>query len=166
MEPRLKRHELEDSVEAQLLGIAGSLIGPGKEDLQAAKDFFPSFFGGLFPALGVAVTRTQGVSEYMDKPDRPGLLVCGVEIYYPSMPYRGAQSRQEDRTGPAKRITRRIRGLFLEELFASPLGAYSTVMDSRGGDRNEVGMSRTDRDRRDPGAQILWIDATELHVST
>lgn len=161
--PTLKRHELEDRVEDVLLEIAESLVpaAPEKEDLKAARKYHPTFFGGLFPTLGLAVTRTQGSSAYVDKPDRPGLLVVEVKIYYPCMPVMGAQSRQDDRTGPAKRITRRMRGLFLEKVFASPLGAYVEVVETRGGSVDEVGNAVTD----ERGREILFIDRTQMSVS-
>lgn len=166
MEPALKRHELEDYVEAQLLEIAKSLIptSPAKEDLKAARDYFPSFFGGLYPTLGLGVTRTQDRSRYAERPDRPGLLICEVKIYYPCLPVRGAQHRQDDRSGPAKRITRTIRGLFLEAVFASSaeLGRYIEVPDSRGASIDEVGNAVTD----ERGMEILWIDTSELRIST
>ncbi len=164
MEPTLQRSELEDEVERQLLEVAETLVlaSPGKEDLKAARDYHPSFFGGHFPTLGFAVTRTQGVSQYVDKPARPGLLIVEAKVYYPCLPVRGAEHLQDDRTGPAKRITRRIRGEFLEAIFASPLGRYAEVIESRGGSIDEVGNAVTDERGRD----ILWIDRTEMHVST
>lgn len=163
MEPTLQRHELEDEIERLLLEMAVSLIPaePAKEDLKAAHDYFPSFFGGLYPTLGLAITRTQGASRYADKPARPGLLIGEVRIYYPCLPIRGAQHRQDDRTGPAKHITRQIRGLFLEKVLASPLGRYIEVPDSRGDAVDEVGNAVTD----ERGTEILWIDRTELRIS-
>ncbi len=159
----LKRHEMEEACEADLLQIAQSMIlaAPGTEDLKAARDYFPSFFGGLFPALGLAIERTEGESRFVDKPQRPGLLRGRIIVYYPSMPVRGANSMQDDRTGPAKRITRRIRGEFIEKVFASKLGSVFRVVESRGSDRDEIGNARAD----ERGQSILWLDTTAFEVS-
>lgn len=167
MRPDLKRHELEDYAEEGLIEIAQTLIPPEpeEEDLKAAKDFFPSFFGGLFPTLGLAVMRTQGRSRYADKRDRPGLLIAQVLIYHPCLPMRGAKHAQDDRTGKAKRITRRIRGRFLEAVFASSeFGPYIEVAESRGSPFDETGTPITEELGRND-RQILWADGTELHIS-
>lgn len=165
MEPRLKRHELEDYVEAQLLEIAESLIpdAPGEEDLKAAKDYFPGFFGGKFPHLGLGVTRTQGRSAIKSRPERPGLLIAEVRIFHPCLPVRGVQSAQDDRTGPAKHITRHLRGLFLEKLLVTSLGRYIEAADSRGGWIDEVGGTIEADYERDKW--MIWTDLTELRIS-
>ncbi len=161
MQPSLRRHELEDYVESFLTEIAEVLV-QSDEDLQAAKDYHPSYFGGEFPTLGISVARTRDTSRYADQPSRPGRLIVEVKIYQPCLPVRGAEHRHDDRTGPAKRTTRRIRGLFLEAVIASSIGQHVEVVESRGGSIDGVGNAVTDERGRD----ILWIDYSELHVST
>jgi hypothetical protein len=164
----IKRHELEDYVESELLKIAETLIGPAEDDLQAAKDYFPFYFGGVFPTLGVAVTRTQGQSRSLDKRDRPGMLIAEVKIYRPCLPnmyYRNERQplmRDEDKTGPAKRITRRIRGLFLEAVFASSsLGPYIGAPESGGSSRDQAGNPVTEESNE----SILWVDTSTLPIN-
>lgn len=160
-----RRHELEEFVEGELLEIAESLVGPTDEDLKAAKDYFPVFFGGTFPTLGLAVTRTQAQSRSMDKRDRPGILVAEVKIFHPALPnmaYRTSPlQRGEDKTGPAKRLTRRLRGLFLEAVFAAPIGKYIDALDSRGSSKDELGAPVAEETYK----SILWVDLTELRVN-
>ena len=158
----LKRHEMEEAAEVDLLAVAETMIpdSPGSEDLKAARDYFPSFFGKLFPTLGLAVERTEGESRYADKPQRPGLLRGRIITYYPAMPARGAQTRQDDRTGKAKKITRRVRGEFLEKVFASKLGPYFRVVESRGGTIDEIGLSLAD----ERGESTLFLDRTEFEI--
>lgn len=166
MQPTLQRHELEDYIESALLELAESLVDTSQEELKSAKDFFPVFFGGEFPALGLAVTRSQGHSTYMDKRKRPGQLIVEVRIYHPCLPgpYRDPERnpirRDEDRTGYAKRLTRHIRGLFLEKLFATQLGQHVQVIESRGASMDQAGNAVTE----ESGRSILWIDTTILQA--
>lgn len=167
MDSSLKRYELEDYVEARLLEIAEGLISasPGSDDLKAATNSFPEHFGGMFPHLGLAVVRTQGVSRLADKPTWPGLLSVEVRIYHPCLPYRGGAklSSEDDRTGPARRITRRLRGMFLERLIISSLGSQLVEFpDSRGGWIDELGSTITTE--YDRATWHLWIDRTDLPI--
>lgn len=164
MDFSLKRYELEDYVEAQLLEIAESLIpdSPGSDDLKAATDSFPEHFGGKFPHLGLAVVRTQG-SRPGDKPTWPASLSVEVRIYHPCLPYNGAKNPTDDRTGPARRITRRLRGMFLEELILSRFGRQPVeAPDSRGGWIDELG--RTAEAEYNRATWHLWIDRTDLLI--
>lgn len=164
MHTSLKRYELEDYVEAQLLEIAESLIpdSPGSDDLKAAKDYFPEFFGGAFPHLGLSVVRTAGESKFFDKPEWPGLLVAEVRIYEPCLPVRGADHPQDDRIKSARRITRQLRALFLEKLIVSSFGRHCVgVPDSRGGWIDEVGNPT----REEQGKWFLWTDLTQLPIT-
>lgn len=161
MKLSLKRHELEDFVEDRLAAIAGTLVGEGNDDLKAAYDYHPTFFGGDFPALGVSVMSTRGKSGIQDKPDRPGEILVEVHVYEPSIPVRGVQSLDQDRTSRAKKLTRKIRGEFLARVFEDhEIAPFVEVMESRGGDRDEIGQSRTDETERD----ILWIDRSDLVI--
>lgn len=159
------RDEIEALAEADLLKVAKSLVPvtPGANDPKAAQDYQPYFFGGLFPTIGVAVIRSRGASRYADKRDRPGVLIAEVMVYQPCLPARGAATKQDDRTGPAKRNTRRVRGLFLKALFAetSPLAPHVTVIESRGGAYDDVGTPVFD----EGGRNILWTDRTELEIA-
>lgn len=159
----LRRWQMEEAAEADLLAIAAGMIPdePGADDLKAARDYLPTYFGGLFPNLGLVIDRTEGESRYADKPDRPGLLVGRMVVFYPSMPARGAAVMQDDRTGYAKRLTRRVRGQFIERIYSSKLAPYFTVRNSRGGDQDELGRARTD----EKGQSILWLDQTEFEIT-
>jgi hypothetical protein len=163
VDPSLARHELEDHLEEQLQEIAESLIPeePESEDLKVAKGYHPTFFGGKFPTLGVSVSRTTDMSRYVDQPARPGLLIVEAKIYEPCLPVRGANHAQDDRTGSAKKKTRRIRSLFIEAVYASSLRGYIALVESRGGSIDSAGNAVTD----ERGQEILWIDTTEIHVS-
>lgn len=161
----IARHEIEALAEEKLLEIAKSLVlgTPTDDDPKFARDYQPYFFGGKFPAIGVDVVRSEGPSQYMDAPDRPAQLVAQVMIYQPALPVRGSQTAQDDRTGVAKRNTRRIRGLFLAALFdeRNPLSERTTVVESRGGSYDDVGNPVMD----ERGNNILWVDRSELHIA-
>lgn len=161
----IARHEIEALAEAELLKIAESLVPeiPGDDDPKFARDYQPYFFGGKFPAIGVDVVRSEGASQYMDAPDRPGSLVAQVMIYQPALPVRGSQTAQDDRTGPAKKNTRRIRGQFMAALFdeRSPFFERTRVVESRGGSYDDVGTPIMD----ERGNNILWVDRSELQIS-
>lgn len=165
MDTSLKRYELEDYVETQLLEIAESMMFAGPETLQAATNSFPEHFGGKFPHLGLAVVRTQGSPENLvDKPEWPGLFLVEVRIYHPCLPFRGASKPEDDRTGPARRITRRLRGMFLEDLILSRFGRHHVGLpDSRGGWIDELGGTITaEYDRK---TWHLWVDRTDLPIN-
>lgn len=161
----IARHEIEALTEAELLKIAGGLVpvSPTDDDPKFARDYQPYFFGGKFPAIGVDVVRSEGASRYVDVPDRPGSLVAQVMIYQPALPVRGSQTAQDDRTGPAKKNTRRIRGLFMATLFdeRNPLSSRTTVVESRGGSYDDVGNPVMD----ERGNNILWVDRSELQIA-
>lgn len=157
----MKRHELEEYVEERLKAIADALVA-GDSELVSAFDYHPSFFGGRFPALGVSVGSTRGSVGMQDRPDRPREISAEVHVYEPCIPVRGAYSFDEDKTSRAKRLTRRIRGEFLTAVFDdAALSPFVEVSESRGGDRDEVGMSNTDGAE---GRDILWIDRTDLVI--
>lgn len=163
----LEREELEEFVEAKLVEIAETLIPhePGEEDLKAAYDYLPQFFGGEFPTLGLTVMRTEGHSAVQSKPHRPGLLGVYVMIYEPCMPFKGALTPQQDRTGPAKRLTRRIRGRFLKEVMNSSIFRGATeIRQSRASPYDEAGNPIADEIGRDDRS-LLWADRTELFIS-
>ena len=161
----IARHEIEALAEAELLKIAQGLVPdtPGDDDLKFARDYQPYFFGGAFPATGVDVIRSEGASNYVDAPDRPGVLIAQVMIYQEALSVRVGQSKQDDRTGPAKKNTRRIRGLFLEALFdeRNPLCERTRVIESRGGSYDDVGNPVMD----ERGNTILWVDRSELQIA-
>ena len=164
----IARHEIEALAEAELLKIAESLVPevPGDDDSEApkfARDYQPYFFGGQFPAIGVDVIRSEGASQYVDSPDRPAGLIAQVMIYQEALSVRVGQSQQDDRTGPAKKNTRRIRGLFLEALFdeRNPLSERTRVVESRGGSYDDVGNPVMD----ERGQSLLWVDRSELEIA-
>jgi hypothetical protein len=114
----------------------------------------------LFPALGLSVQSTRGSTGMQDRPDRPREVLIEIHVYEPCIPVRGAASLDEDRTSRAKRLTRAIRGEFLARVFEDAvLAPFVEVTESRGGDRDEIGMSRTDGA---DGRSILWVDRTDL----
>lgn len=168
MDTSLKRYELEDYVEAQLLDIAESLIpiSPGKEELKAATASFPEFFGGKFPHLGLRVARTDGESRLADKPQWPGRLIVQVRIYYPCLPKRASQKEglkaSEDQTALAGQVTRHVRGQFLEKLILSSFGRHHVgIPDSRGDWIDELGGLKSE----ERGQWYLWTDLTELPIT-
>jgi hypothetical protein len=168
--PGQPRWGLEEAVEAYLLEIAEGLIpaDPGREDLKVARDYLPQWYGGLFPNLGLQVTRSRGESPLRDKPHLPGRLDVVVMIYEPSLPAVSSQSvtrgsgagsrafEKEDRTGPAKFLTRRIRNEFIDALFASDLASFVRDLDSQGGNQDAIGMPLMDDQERN----VLWFDQT------
>lgn len=158
-----KREEVEEAVEADILAVALAMIpdDPGEEDLKLARDYFPVYFGGLFPALGVSVERTEGESKYRDKPHLPALVRGRIIIYYPSLPAGGMSTMQDDRTGKAKKITRRLRGQLIERIYSdSRVGRNFVVVDSLASDRDAVGNAQAD----ERGKDILWKDQTQFVV--
>lgn len=164
------REDIEAEAEAALLAVAESLVGdpqgtsgsPGKDAPKFARDYQPYFFGGKFPAIGVDVVRSEGDSRYADMPHLPGTLVAQVMVYQPALPARGAHNAKDDRTGPAKRNTRRIRGLFLAALFdeRQPLSDHVRVVESRGGSYDDVGNPVFD----ERAQNLLFVDRTELEI--
>lgn len=161
----IARNEIEALAEAELLKIAENLVPetPTDEDPKFARDYQPYFFGGSFPAIGVDVIRSEGASQYQDAPDRPGLVTAQVMIYQPALPNRNTIGHSDDRTGPAKRNTRRIRGLFLAALFdeRNPLSERTRVVESRGSSTDDVGTQIVD----ERGQNILWVDRSELEIA-
>lgn len=160
--PNMERWDIENAAEEILVGIArdGILASPQEDDLKRAEDYLPSFFGGRFPTLGLQVIRTFGESRYKDKPHLPEAVEVEVVLYDPCLPVRGAEHPQDDRTGSAKRRTRSLRGKFLSAIYDSKLGPNTTVIESRAGNRNEVGLALTD----ERGLDILWLDRTLLEL--
>lgn len=164
MDVSLRRHEIEDYIEAQLIEIAESLIpdSPGQADLKAATTSFPEFFGGQFPHLGLRVVRTDGESKFADKPQWPGRFMVHVKIHYPCLPKRGAQKASEDQTAIAGQVTRHIRGQFLEKVISSRFGQQHVgIPDSRGDWIDEIGGLKTE----ERGQWYLWTDLTELPLT-
>lgn len=159
----VKRHEIEEAIEHDLLKVAEAMIpdSPGEGDLHLARPYFPSFFGGQFPAVGLAVERTEGESRSRDKPDLPAVVRGRIIFYHPSLPVRGADTLQDDRTGEAKSLTRRLRGEFIERVFKdSKIGRKFRVVESLAADRDPVGNAQADERGRD----ILWRDQTSFEV--
>lgn len=162
----LKRHEMEAALEADLLSIAEPLIpeDPEEGDLKVARDYFPGFFGGVFPCLSAVVDTAEGVSVLVDQPDRPAVLTGRVIVFERSIPSLGVMGIDDDNTGPAKRKTRRIRGEFLNLVFKNmKIGPYFSVLRTRAGDSNEVGNVVLEEGGQN--ANILWLDQIEYEVS-
>ena len=169
----IKREQVEPMYEDRLLRLTREFVKPDPaagqpdtrtdEDLRRAEDFFLTWFGGKFPAAGLSILRATGQNASRDKLHLPEAVHGELRIYYPSMPLRGANSKQEDLTGKAKDLTRLIRNRVLERWRASEVGPYLYVEESVGGDRIGPGIAQA-TEKAHGDRYIVWVDRTTFSI--
>jgi hypothetical protein len=157
-----KRGELEERIETELVAIGETIKGDGEEDLQEMVDRDPEWFGGICPPGGAFVVNARGSGRTQDAGSRPREIEAHVLFFEPCMPVMGPKSLEDDHQSRAKRITRRIADLFLDELAKHPvLAPAAEVVESRGGSRDDMGLARQEETERD----ILWVHRLRIEFA-
>lgn len=167
----VKRSDVEPLYEEMLVGLARELVpetidaSTPEAALRKASDFFPGWFGGVFPQAGIAITRSIGENAARDKRHLPEAVAGELRIYYPSFPLKGANSPQEDLGGKAKRITREVRSGILDRIMESKIGPFVAVLESAGGDRNAAGIAQATEPVPGRTPYIVWVDRTIFEIT-